>query len=230
VHRYPQGGMLNIKYSKKKHELQDDPVMDGLLKTKEFISKNSNSVTGVIIAAVVVIGLGVGYNQFRLRKIENAREEFGKAMVAYNEKNTEAAISQFTAVAQNYRGSISGSMASYMLANILYTQGRYDEAIDWYNTVLSGPDIGFMTVEANEGISACYESKNDIGSAVKYLEKAIANEKAAFRYSALRWKLALLTKDSDPAKAVTLCNEIIADSLANDYRQEARYLKTMISK
>jgi len=221
---------LNIKYNKKKQELHEDPVMDGLLKTKEFVSKNSNTVTGFIIALLVILGLGFGYNQFRLKKIENAREAFGKAMVAYSEKDLEGAVTQFTTVAQKYRGSVSGSMAAYMLANLLFEQQRYDSAIESYKTVISGPNVGFVSAQANEGIAACFEAKGETDAAITHLQKAIGDERSAHRYSALRWKLALLTKSSDTTKAIELCNEIIADTLAQEYGQEARYLKAMLSK
>lgn len=221
---------MNIKYNKKKQELQDDPVMDGLLKTKEFVSKNSNTVTGFIVVLLVVLGLGFGYNQFRLKKIENAREDFGKAMVAYSEKDIEGAIGQFTSVAQKYRGSVSGSMAAYMLANLLFEQGRYDDAIESYKSVLSGPNVGFISAQANEGIAACFEAKGDVTTAMSYLQNAINDDRVAYRYSALRWKLALLAKNSDTTKAIKLCDEIIADTLAQDYRQEARYLRAMLAQ
>lgn len=222
---------MNIKYNKKQQELRDDPVLDSLLKTKEFVNKNSNTVTGIVIAIVVILGIGLSIIHFKNVRGKNAREEFGKAMAAYSEQNMESAVNQFKMVAENFRGSVSGTMGAYMLASILYSQGRFDEAITWYETVLKGANIGFMSAQVNEGLATCYEAKSDNATAIKYLEKALQDNGDSFRHNAIRWKLAILAKESDPAKSIKLCNDIIAaDTVAQNYRQEAKFLKAALEK
>jgi len=221
---------LNIKYNKKKKELAEDPVMDGLLKTKDFVQKNYNGLVGVLVVVVLVVGILIGYNMYRTNKISNAREEFGKAMVAYNNEKFTDAIDKFRLVAQTYGGTVSSVMSAYMLGGILYQQGKYDEAIQWYQTAGNNTKGAFISAEATEGLALCYEMKGDVAKAVASLEKALKNEKLSYRKNALRWKLALLLRTSDDNKARLLCDEIITDTLGQEYRTNAEFLKAMLGK
>jgi hypothetical protein len=220
---------LNIKYNKKKKELQEDPVMDGLLKTKEFVRKNYNSVIGVLIAVILVVGISIGYNMYSSNKINTAREDFGKAMVAYRNKKFTDAIDKFRLVAENYRGTVSSVMSAYMIGGILFQQDKYNEAIQWYETAAKSSKGGFISAQASEGLALCYEMKGDVPTAAATLEKALNNEKLSYRKNALRWKLALLVRASDTNRAKVLCDEILADTLGQEYRANAEFLKAMLS-
>lgn len=204
--------------------------MDGLLKTKEFVNKNSNSVIGTIISVLVIVGLVLGFNAFKTSRAKNAREDFGKAMVAYSEKNMSVAIDQFKGVAAKYRGSVSGTMSAFMLAGIYHSQNKLDDAITWYDAVIKGANIGFVNAQAHEGLASCYEAKSDNSNAIIHLEKALTNEHLQFRAGALRWKLALLKKESDPKAALKLCDEVLSDTLARDLTGEVRYLKALLEQ
>ncbi len=205
--------------------MRDDPVLDGLLKTKEFVKKNNNTVIGTLTAVVVVVGVVLGTSYYQKSRSKNAREAFGKAMVAYTSQKSVDAIDQFRLVAENYRGSVPGTMGAYMLGSILYQQGRYDEAITWYEAANKGKDAGFINAQAYEGLAACYEIKADTAAAIRNLEKALADDKINYRHNAIRWKIALLTRETDTMRSKKMCEEIIADTLAQEYRQNAEYLK-----
>jgi hypothetical protein len=219
---------LNIKYNKQKQELRDDPVLDSLLNAKEFFNKNSNTIFGAAAAIVVVIGIVIGVGYFQNSRTSKARDEFGKAMVTYNDQKMTEAIDQFRQVAENYKGSVSGTMSAFMLGGILLQQGRIDEAITWYQTVEKGTGAGFINGQALEGLATCYEMKGDTAAALRNLEKALTDNRITFRRNAIRWKIALLSQSNNAERAVNLCNEIIADTLAQEYRQDAEYLKAAL--
>lgn len=219
---------MNIKYNKQKQELRDDPVLDGLLNAKDFYSKNSNKIIGTVAAVVVAAGIVIGFNYYKNSRTKNAREEFGKAMVTYNEQKTVEAIDQFRMVAENFKGSVPGTMSACMLGGILLQQGRVDEAITWYESVGKGVKAGFVNGQALEGLASCYEAKGDTAAAVRNLENALTDERISFRRNAIRWKIALLSQSKDATRAQKLCEEIIADTLGQDYRQNAEYLKAAI--
>lgn len=224
-----KGGVLNIKYNKQKQELRDDPVLDGLIKTKDLIQKHNNAVIGTLSVIVVVGALAVGFNYFKNSRDKRAREDFGKAMVAYSDQKMTDAIDQFRTVAESYRGSVTGTMSAYMLGSILYQQGRYDEAITWYDAVNKGANIGFVNAQAYEGLAACYEVKKDTAAALKNIEKALADERISYRHGALRWKAALLSRANDTGRAIALCDAIISDTLATEQHQNAEFLKALLS-
>ena len=219
---------MNIKYNKQKQELRDDPVIDGLLKTKELIGKHNSAFIGTLVIILVIAALAIGYNYFKNSRIRKAREEFGKAMVTYGEQKFTDAIDQFRSVAENFRGSVTGTTSAYMLGSILFQQGRYDEAITWYEAVNKSGTAGFIGAQAYEGLAACYEVRKDTANAIKYLDKAIADDRIAHRHGALRFKKALLTRNSSPDQALVLCDAIISDTLANGQHQDAEFLKALL--
>jgi hypothetical protein len=223
-----KGGILNIKYNKQKQELRDDPVLDGLIKTKELVQKHNSAVIGALSVIVVIGALAIGFNYFKNSRISRAREDFGKAMVAYSDLKMTDAIDQFRAVAENYRGSVTGTMSAYMLGSILYQQGRYDEAITWYEAVNKGANVGFVNAQAYEGLAACYEVKKDTAAALENINKALADDRISYRHGALRWKAALLSRNKDVKKAITLCEAIISDTLATEQHQNAEFLKAFL--
>ncbi|MBN1307441.1 MAG: tetratricopeptide repeat protein [Chitinispirillaceae bacterium] len=219
---------MQIKYSKQKQELREDPVLDGLLKTKEFIRKNGNRIVGSLSVIVLAVAIIMVFNYFQKSRAKNAGESFGKAMVAYSEDRWDDAVDQFRIVTENYRRSVPATMSAYMLGSILYQQGRYDEAITWYEAVQKGASAGFINAQAYEGLAACYEIKADTVAAVKNLEMVLSDDRVRHRHNAARWKIALLTRTSDFMRAKKLCDEIIADSTAQEYRQNAEFLKATL--
>lgn len=220
---------MNIKYNKQKQELREDPVLDGLLKTKEFVQKNNNIVFGTVIAIIVVAGGIMGFTSYRNSRQSRANDDFGKAMVAYSENKTTDAIDKFRMVSENYRGTVTASMSAYMLGSILYQQGKYDEAITWFESVARGKGAGFVNAQSYEGLAACYELKADTAAALLNLEKALSDDRIAYRRNAIRWKMAILNRASSPERAIKLCDEIIADTLGREHRSDAEFLKAMLN-
>ena len=139
------------------------------------------------------------------------------------------AIDQFRLVAENFSGTVNGNISAYMLGGILCQQGRYDEAITWYESVDKGTKAGFVGAQAYEGLATCYELKKDTAKALSYLEKALKDERLTYRHGALRWKAALLYRATDTTKAIALCDAIISDTLASTQHQNAAYLKGLLN-
>ncbi|NLW29964.1 MAG: tetratricopeptide repeat protein [Fibrobacter sp.] len=219
---------MNIKYNKKKQELKGDPLVDGIVKAREYIAKNSNLIIGSVVVLLFLIVFSIVYSNMRSSSQHKAQEVFGNAMLAYTDKQYDEAIEQFKIVVTNYGSTSQSVLSSYMLANILFEQGRYDEAITWYESAVSTKNFsGFVGAQAFEGLASCYEAKGDNSSAVKYLEKALNDERISYRHSAIRWKIALLSK-SDTSKVRQLCQEIINDSSATDYHHKAENLLAMM--
>ncbi|MCX7727335.1 MAG: hypothetical protein N2053_10870, partial [Chitinispirillaceae bacterium] len=74
---------MNIKYNKEKSELKEDPVLEGFLKAKEYIQKNSKPISITLIILVIIVGILVFNYYYQKSRVKNAREEFGLGMVAY---------------------------------------------------------------------------------------------------------------------------------------------------
>jgi tetratricopeptide (TPR) repeat protein len=217
---------VNIKYSHKKQEMREDPVLEFLFKAKDYFAKNANTLVGVVIVVVIVIGGTLIYTQLKKSSQEKASAAFGQAMVEYNNRAVDKAVEQFGIVADNYKNTPEGAMSAFMLGSIYFNVGRYDEAITWYETAASRKStINFINGEAQEGIGGCYEAKGDLPKAIEHLQLALDDKRISYRRAAITWKLALLNQklnNGDQVKA--LCKKIIDDSTASDYRQKAENL------
>jgi tetratricopeptide (TPR) repeat protein len=117
-------------------------------------------------------------------------------------------------------------MSAHMLGSIFLSMGRYDDAIKWFEVASTAKkELGFIGGSALEGLAGCYEAKGDIPKTLECLEKALADDRVAYRHGAIRWKMALLyQKSKNLTRAIALCREIIADSTAVDLQPKATNL------
>ncbi len=223
------GSSLNIQQNKKKKEIKEDPVLEGVLRAKEYISKNSTTLI-IAVAAVVVVAVGaVFYFNAKESSIRKAQEIFGTAMIDYNANQMDKALTAFSDVANNYRQTPHGVMSAFMMGSIYMKQGNYDQAINWFETAVSNKkEAGFVGAQALEGLAAAYEAKGDVSSAMKYLQRALEDEQLKFRHSAISWKMALLNQESNAELSQTLCEKLISDTLATEYHQRAQNLLAVL--
>jgi tetratricopeptide (TPR) repeat protein len=221
---------VQIKYSKQKHEMRDDPVIDFFLGAKQFFINNLN----VVIGAGIVIGFAavffVIYHQMHRSGESKAEELFGKAMIEYTNRNIESAVEQFRNVADNHRSTPQGFASAQMLGSVFLTMQRYDDAIKWFEIAsMAKKELGFVGGDALVGLATCYEAKGDLTRALEYLEKAIRDDRIRYRHSAIRWQASLLyQKNNNTARAMTLCREILSDTTATEYQPKARNLITVL--
>jgi hypothetical protein len=88
--------------------MRDDPVLDFLLQSKEFIKKYSNSLAISLVAIVVlVVGLSI-YNFSGKANESKIQDSFGKAMISYDNQEIEKAAENFRLVAEKYPNSAQG--------------------------------------------------------------------------------------------------------------------------
>lgn len=216
---------MNIKQNKHKQELREDPVMDWILSTKDSVQKNSSKFIGAAIVIVLLFGAGITMKQLNESKQKKVLNIFGNAMIAYQDKNYDKAIEMFSETVSKYGATPQAIYGSYMIGTIFYEQKKYQEAIDWFKKAVTRKNSSqFVSGQALEGLSSCYEILGQNDQAVKYLEDALKDERIKYRHNAIKWKIALLCSTKDVNRAKTLCNEIIADTSAVDYRQKAENL------
>lgn len=216
---------MNIKYSQKKQEMREDPVLDFFISAKQYVTKNANILIGTALALIVVVGFLFIYLQMKTAGYDKAESGFGRAMIAFNNRDMEKAIEEFRSVADNNGNTPSGAESALMLGSLFSNMGKYDEAIQWFEKAEArNCGLGFIG-EAREGLACCYEIKGNIPKALEYLEKAVRDDQIKYRHAAIRWKMALLNqKTNDAARAKALCREILSDTTAADYRQRAENL------
>jgi TolA-binding protein len=216
---------LEIKYSKKKQEMRQDPFLDFLSNAKEFIDKNGNAITIGAIAVCVLLLAGWAFQYFKKTGEEKAQESFGKAMVAYQSGDEAKAVDAFKAVIDNNKNSPHASYSAFVLGNLFLQQGKADEAITWFKDAQSTNErTGFIGADALEGLAACYEAKGNREEALNYLQKALGDQRIRSRFPEIAWKAALLCKDLGKlGEAKRFCEQIVGDTVAQaaGYKQKA---------
>ncbi len=218
---------MNIKHNKHKQELREDPVMDWILNAKDNVVKYRSLVIGIAVGILVIFGASLTLKQVNATKQKNALSSFGEAMLAYQDKNYDKAIEKFSATVNSYGSTPQAVFGSYILGSIYFEQQKYEEAINWYKkAVTSKKSAQFVSGQALEGISACYENLGKADEAIRYLEEALDDARVKHRHSAIRWKIALLSSSNNVEKAKNLCKEIMADTAAGEYHQKAENLLT----
>jgi hypothetical protein len=222
-----EGVKLDIKQKKIGPSEGGDPLIDGVMRAKEFVSRNGTMIAVCCAAVVIIVGGAFIYNNRKETNIRKAQEVFGVGILDYNAGRLDAALRSFADAADNYGNTPIGAMGAFMAGSVYLEQDNADQAVTWFEAAVKGAHGGFVRGQALEGLATAFEKKGDISSAVRHLERALADKEAAHRHSAIRWKLALLNKDN-PGAAAAYCKAIISDTLAAAYHQKAENLLATI--
>jgi tetratricopeptide (TPR) repeat protein len=219
------GGYVNIEYSKKKQEMRRDPLMEFLVVAKQFFIARSNTLIGFGVGAAIVIAALAAWNSIQKRQVRRAQEAFGNAMVLYAKNDDQKAFEEFAKVIQSDGGSPHAAYSAYLMGQILMKQGKYQDAIKWFEIARTKGSANFVGGSAIEGLAACYESLGQMDKAQNCFAEAMKNDQLKFRQNAIRWKLALINQEQKQFdKAMQFCGEIVADTSEKVLRDQAANL------
>lgn len=218
------------KISKK--EIQEDAVVTGYYKSKEFFEEHQKQIF-IVLGAIAVIVVAVGFYITRMETLnEEAAAEIAKVLPLYDQGSyVEAAdgregteISGFRHIADEYSGTQQGEIAKVYAGNALYYAGKYDEALEYYEDY-SGNDPLFAST-ALAGEAAIHEVRGDIEKAASLFEEAakktVENPMNAYYYlhAALNYN-----KAGNENKARTLYKKLKSDyKTAQETRDAEKYL------
>ena len=220
---------MDIQQKRKILEPEQDPLIENIVKAKDFFTKNGSALIICAVAVVVIIGGGLIYNNMKESSVKKAQEIFGIGMLDYNDEQFDRALASFSDVANNFRHTPLATMSAFMMGSIYLNQDDYEQAIAWFEVAVSGRgESGFVKAQAYEGLSVAYEKKGDVASAIGALERVLRDRSAQHRHPAVRWRLALLNKNNAGA-ASAFCRELISDTLAVMYHQKAENLLAAIN-
>ena len=221
---------MDIKYSKKKEDLRNDPLIDGLKMGKQYLREHGNRMmTGVVVIALCVAGYFV-YSYMKKANMVKAQEDFGKAMILYNDRDITKSIEAFNQVVENHGSSPHAAYSAYMIGQIYLAGDNFDDAIKYFEKSLSSKkSMEFIPGQSLEALGICYEAKGDNEKALDYFEKALKDGAIPHRYPAIRWKMALLNKKlGNNEKVLYYCKELAFDTLAVDYKKKAENLVAVL--
>lgn len=161
-----------------KRELKEDKLVLTYFKAQNFLAEHKKHIGLVIFGTVVLLGVGVAYNNNRLANEQKAAGELGKIFTYYDSGSYKLAIDGIPEknilglklIADNYGSTPSGELATFYLANVYYMIGDYDNALEYFQEF--DTDDNILEVSALSGIAASYEGKGKYAEAAKYFERA----------------------------------------------------------
>ncbi len=166
----------------RKNKQEEENLVD-VVETQEkqsegFLEDNQNTIFGVLVAAVVLIGLYMLYKQFYVApKEKQAVEQMTQAQFQFAQDSFALALTNpgggyegFADLASNYSGTSSGN-TSELYAGISYLQlGEFDAAIDHLKDYDGAGEIG--PILKNGLLGDAFAEKNDMDQALSYYKKA----------------------------------------------------------
>jgi tetratricopeptide (TPR) repeat protein len=159
-----------------------ETVENALSRTEQYIEQNQRSLTIIILAVVVIVGIYLGYKKFYL---EPSNEEANNAMFyaqSYFERDSfrlalegDGANYGFLDIIDEYGITKSGNLARYYAGLCYYNMGQYEDAIDYLKKFDSN-DMIFATLALGV-IGDCYVEMDELKTAVSYYVKAAQRKK-----------------------------------------------------
>ena len=210
------------KRKKTRKELLKEPDEFMTLSGKliKFAVEHKKQLTyglGIILALVVIIS---GVRFFSIRAENKASAMLDQSLTEYNRLKAEktpdavygAVSSGFQNILQKYGSKHSGKIARLMYANISYDAGKYQQAIDLYNTSLK--DFEKQPVIYSQILSSlgyAYEQQQEYSKAISYFEKISTAPGQILRDEALFHLGRLYNKSGQPEKSKEAYQKILSD-------------------
>lgn len=166
----------------RKNKQQEENLVD-VVATQEnqsegFLEDNQNTIFGVLVAAVVLIGLYMLYSQFykapkevqAVEQMTEAQFQFAQDSFALALTNPGGGYEGFAELANQYGGTSAGNTAE-LYAGISYLQlGEFDAAIAHLKDYDGAGEIG--PILKNGLLGDAFAEKNELDQALSYYKKA----------------------------------------------------------
>lgn len=160
-----------------KHMMREDKLVTTAFRFSELIQKNTKrviTVAGVVVVAGVVIFI---IFSARAQRSEKAYQLLGQATVSIRLGNLNQAISDLETITSKYGGTKVALQASFLLGNIFFASGMFDQAISTFEEFRKRyKDDPFLLVSSISGIAQCYLEKKEFGRAGDFFFQAFESD------------------------------------------------------
>ena len=172
---------------------------------------------GIILALAIVFS---GIRFFSIRAENKAAALLEGSLVEYNSLRTDktpaavydAVSGGFQDILQKYSGKNSGKIARLIYANICYDAGKYEQAINLYNTSLKDFEAHPMIhSQILSSLGYAYEQQKQYSAAVGYFEIISTSPEQIQRGEALFHLGRLYNKLGQPGKSKEAYQKILSD-------------------
>lgn len=194
-----------------------ESIDNALSRSEQFIENNQKSLTIIVVAVLVILGIYFGYKNWYLAPMEEeARSQIFNAEYYFERDSFRLALEGtendlgFLEIADQYSASKMGNLANYYCGICYREMGQYELAIDYLKKFDAGDQM--VTPTAYGAIGDCYVELNDLGEAAKYYEKAASFSVNDFITPVFNKKAALVYVEmGEYQKALKLYQQLKAD-------------------
>ncbi len=179
---------------------------------------------------VVITGAVVLINYLHESREEKARGEFyriGKQIQALNTDDTATAIKIIEGDLDKLGNTGAGMEATYMLGELYYGKGNWDEAVKYYEKI-SNRGSGLVRELALLGLAYSKENKNDIKGALDAFNKLKDIRSSAYSAIAALGSGRCYQRLGDKANALATYEAVIIAHPDTDYARQASTAKASL--
>jgi tetratricopeptide (TPR) repeat protein len=232
-----------------RQELKTDQVQEALSHGAEAVLSHKKGLILAIVAVAVVAGAIFGWRFYSQRQSVKAEAQFNNALVIYeapvvgpgqppqpNEltysdatKKFQDALPQFQQVVKQYPSTRPGQLAKYYFALCQVHLGQNVQAISNLTEIENGSDRDFAAMARFE-LAQIYDQTGKTDQAVQLYNELLGNPSVLVPKPIVLLALAAHYRQSNPAQAVKLYNEIKTEypdtSAADEADQQLALLPT----
>ncbi len=138
--------MAEKKLSRKELLNEPDEFISTTSQVIKYAKDNPNAVISMVVIAVLVMVVGLGYYAYQTRKQASGHEKFQMASRNYEKElasttkpakeSLDRLFAEFDLISKEYGGFISGDLALLYSGHVMYAAGNFDQALDRYTKSL----------------------------------------------------------------------------------------------
>lgn len=200
-------------------------------KMNGFLDKNKKIFITILILVLVCL---VGY--IVVSKISNSTKEKNLAAIdeiQYTLTNESAALEEADLEARRAtaleglelyakKGGIVGARANLLCAELLYQQGKYEDAIVAYKTTAEKSKKSYLAPLAYFNMAACYEQVNNLEEAANYYKLAADSKEFALAVHAKFSYARVNETKGNLAEAITAYTELYDKNPSDNWGKLAK--------
>jgi predicted negative regulator of RcsB-dependent stress response len=221
--------MLKPRKKITKKQLKEDTLVTFYFQAQEWLERNGKALM-IGAAAIVLVAIGLVYYTFAQNKAEkSASVDLARATRTFESQDYPNAISQLSAIVDNYGRSTSGKMARLYLANAFFQSKEYANALKNYKKFVSsfsGDD--YFLAAAQGGVAACLEQEQKYDQAGEAYLDAVDSYESVLSPSFLLNAGRCFSRAGDTAKARKAFNRVVDEFPKAAEKDDALMLLSMV--
>ena len=181
------------KVSRKQLLKEPDEFLTFSAKLFQFILKYKvhavSALGGLILVVLVVSGISYYFHKKASQAMAQLQTSWNRYEPLRTEKGSieafQAVSAEFENILAKYGGQPGGKIARVIFANMCFTAGEADRAIELYKAALGDFTQPLYRGQIFSGLGYAYESQKDLNTAAEYFEKALAESNNILHSEAL---------------------------------------------